>query len=207
LCILETPIIFSQEFEGMLTYVTVFTPKFEYGMTQNRNYTFYILYKQKKIKILKPFLRGNSLILDEEAYYYLDNQDILAHHTGFKADKNRMDSLPYFARKTKYKKKILGYDCEKYEVEPDFFGSDYESFEIWTNDSLKIGQTSFALLYYKDIGLVFKSIQKFTKFTVYTNLIGIKPMKLDDGIFELPDYPINDIDMREMVKAVMRSSR
>jgi hypothetical protein len=202
-----SPLIFSQEFEGILTYKNEFYPRIpNYGIQNNGQKsidTVFLFYKEGKIKILMPFLHGMILCLGDEEYYVFQKE--LVRHAGYKNDLEKLDSISFYIKKTRHKEKVLRYECEKYEVLPDYYGDGYESISFWSTNLLKLGKINVNNYYFKDFGVVFKSIMKFEAGIHIEQLIDIKQTGLDNKIFELPDYPIREVDMNKLSKQYVKS--
>ncbi len=97
-------------------------------------------------------------------------------------------------RMPKKRESILGYACSLYKENRNTpYGKDVMIYYI--ADSLKVKNSSTNSVC-KNGRIVLKSIQKKDGYEYINEAVEVLPMKLDNSLFKLPDYPIKEVNMR-----------
>ncbi len=137
-----------------------------------------------------------SLLLGSVRFNISDLKELI------KKQKNKTVKGNIKLMRNRKKELILGYTCRLYKEKRDTpYGKDIMIYYI--ADSLKANNQNEAL-YVRNGRLVLKFVQK-TERGIYENeAIEIKEMKLDDKFFELPDYPIKEVDFEKISKQYAR---
>ena len=99
-------------------------------------------------------------------------------------------------RMPKKRESILGYACSLYKENRNTpYGKDI--IINFISDSLKTDKKLYSS-FVKNGHIVLKSIQKKDGYEYINEAVEILPKKLDNSFFELPDYPIKEVDMRTL---------
>lgn len=104
----------------------------------------------------------------------------------------------------KNKKKILGFKCKQYSMIQKTRSGFDNYITFWITDKWDVVNSDMYM--FKDIGVVVKQIENAKNVTIIHKLIKINETKLNDSIFQLPDYPIIKTDMRRVTEQLIKSS-
>lgn len=143
-------------------------------------------------------LSTHSLSLGRDWYSISGAQELIK--------KNKYKTVNEQIKLIKGKKKglILGYTCTVYKEKRDTpYGKDIMIYYL--ADSLKAYNQN-GLQYIRNGRIVLKRIQKTERGIYEDEAIEIKEMKLDDKLFELPDYPIIEVDFEKLSKQYIKEA-
>lgn len=190
----------AQNFEGRIDYLFLNKPT---STSINFFEEFYIKNDKAKTQRYLNEIKFNGYSLNIKNSYY--NVNVLEEKIGknFKSlSINNIQKKDVNLKKLNKKEIILGYNCTIYkENRNTIFGKDIVFYSI--ADSLKADKSNGSRNV-KNGRIVLKHIQKTDGGTYEVEAIEVKEMKLDDKLFELPDYPIKEVDFEKLSKQYTR---
>ena len=181
----------AQTFEGKIQYISLYL---DHKTIAN------VFIKDNKCRTKRYLddipLTGYTMNLGSNWYRISDLQELIKNEKTKKVNGNIK------LMKNKNKELILGYTCTLYKEKRNTpYGKDIMIYYI--ADSLKANNQNGSGNV-RNGRIVLKSIQKIEGGTYETEAIDIKEMKLDDKFFELPDYPIKEVDFEKLSKQYVR---
>ncbi|MBN1251318.1 MAG: hypothetical protein JXR51_16125 [Bacteroidales bacterium] len=178
-------LIKAQTFEGLIQYQSR-----QQGHIMTSEY--FIKNSKSKIQLYLDDIAfsGYSLNLGSDLYNISELNKLI------KKSKNKIVKGNIKLMKNKKKELILGYTCTLYEEERD---TPYGNIIYYISDSLKANNQNGSKRV-RNGRIVLKSVQS----TYEVEAIEIKKMKLEDKLFELPDYPIEEVDFEKLTKQYVR---
>jgi hypothetical protein len=194
----------AQNFEGKIVYVSQMSGKKQSSQAFCDTLTIFIKGNNCKSGHSNPIFSSNTSYVLENKQFYVDER--------FKKIKfDISDTLGILREKktdnllqTKYKEKIKSYQCQKYILEEkNMQGKEYT--EFWITNKWTVDQ-SYSYYLMKGIGIALKVVGDYPSGKMVQIATEITPMKLDDKLFELPDYPIERVDMSKLAKAYLKEN-
>jgi hypothetical protein len=188
----------AQKFEGKIKYIEQTQNNGQFLKTSYDTVSLWV--KDNKIKIFNTLFPDNEVyVLNKKVYYVNTHQEKIkcdiSSDSAFKLIEKRNRSL----LQTRYKETILSYPCQKFSLkERTNLGTEF--YDFWISDKWSVGQ-SWSYYVMENIGIVLKFSINIQNGNVYSIASEIVPMKLDDKQFELPNYPIVEVDMARLTGA------
>ncbi|MBN1251320.1 MAG: hypothetical protein JXR51_16115 [Bacteroidales bacterium] len=196
-------ILSAQFFEGKIDYTEINAK--ENLLEENKNAkeksTFFIKdTKIKNVKIGGVFFDSTryNLLFGVKWYIINDENRLIIQDISYDTIVPNLKSLSNKLTQFRKKEYVLGYVCTKYELIKNESSNEYKVY-LWIADSLKTKNT-YGDFMIKDLGIALKILYKFKtadKLMIATN---IQESKLEDYIFELPDYPIKKVNMKNLAR-------
>jgi hypothetical protein len=200
LVILNTPTIYSQDFEGVINYLIIYN-----GINMNNTSYAEIYCKNKNLKTI--FINdenGNGsryTISISGQNYFVDNINrLIKLEITTDSDEIKNSGLKHL-KKLKKTEKILGYQCIGYGYKKNSKYMNTET-EFLITDSISANYTMAFMI--KDLGIVLKRVDKLKNGNLTILATHIISKKLDDKIFELPDYPIEKVDFNNLAEPYLQ---
>ena len=174
----------AQTFEGKITYWGV------YGSHNVERYFFIQGDKYRSEMNLNNLELPVYILYNGSFCYYIS--DI---YQNISKDTSNINAR-YKIRKTKKEETILGYKCSVYRsIRNTDFGKD--TLLLYVADSLKTGIDEQTGISYSG-KIILKQVQLKNGKKYVSQAVEIKKEQFSDELFELPDYPVEEVDMRKM---------
>lgn len=187
----------AQKFEGKIVYVVKYNYKDPTKVHFNFTDTVILFIKDGML------IKTNSR-LSENRFFILMNKSFYVNDFTRHIKKDTSETIQDLEQlnsnllQTKYKENINGYECIRFDLkEKTNSGINYSSFWITNKWELELSIGSFI---FKELGISIKSKGNFPNCIVEINAIEISPIQLEDKFFELPDYPIHQVNMKNLSK-------
>ncbi len=201
----------AQSFEGKIIIKTEFYKNIpNTNISENQASTidtsvFYIQNDKFRSSSLTFNKFSYTIQLHNKNYFVEEKSKTIIYDTGSDSTIKIFNNLSHSLKQKRSKKKIIGYPCVEYDfiIKSKIDGKLSKS--AWISNSLQFEQSYFEF-FIKDIGLVIRSISKFKSGIAYQDVIEVLPMKLDTKIFELPNYPVEEVDMAKKAKAFINNN-
>ena len=140
-----------------------------------------------------------TLVINNQSYIVDENTHNILKDTSNSILANNLDLI-----ELKKKETIQGYDCSIYKENKKAV-NDKNGIYLSVANSLftNIKITSLAV----NGKIILKSILKTSDYEYINEAVEVLPMKLDNSLFELPNYPIRKVNMENMAMPLLIESR
>jgi len=139
-----------------------------------------------------------SISIDKERFSINETNLVI------KKRKNKLEYTNSEYKRLRKKETVLGYECSIYKQKRHTpYGEDIMFYSV--ADSLKV-DNKYGNHWVLNNRIILKSVQKTENGSYPVEAIELKAMQLNDSIFELPDYPIIEVDFEKLSKKVIKEA-
>jgi len=204
--LLITETIISQSFEGTIEF-RYFTRNVVSGMLDRKVEmpgmpVLKIIIKKDRLKLMSDAFNENRYILVvDSGEYTVILTDEKIHKQISKRQNDPLvatnEYLKKYANKSRKKEKIQGFDCTKYTCKRLNKGRE-EMITYWLADSIQAFFTNTCMI--KGLGVILKTVSTINNKEIIIEATKISKEKINDSIFEMPLYQVEEIDIDKLMK-------